>query len=151
VFAFASLNSRTEYTTATGKMEKVNVLVSSITNYPAPGIMMTVNTARGCGVELEKVPRDGEPVAGKAKELRLGLMTGAGFKAQKDFVLKDVTVVVIDDKTQAAIWLGPRFVEEYFQDGIYGCASDGVWRLHGRVKAEHLEDIKTRTPPPKKP
>ncbi len=148
VFAFASVNGKTEYTTAAGKTEKVNVMVSSITNYAAPGIMMTVNTARGCGVEMEKVPRDGEVVEGKVKEFRVGLMTGAGFKAQKDFVLKDVTVVVIDDKTQPAVWLGPRFVEKYFTDGVYGGGPDG-WRLFGRVKAEFLEDIKTRTPPKK--
>ena len=79
----------------------------------------------------------------------VGLLTGDGFKAQKDFVLKDVAVLVNDNKSESAIWLGPRFVETYFTDGVYGCASDGTWRLHGRVKAEFLEDIKTRTPPKK--
>jgi hypothetical protein len=148
-FAFASVNGLTQYKTAAGKMETVNAGVSSATNYAAPGIVMTVNTARGCGVELEKQPGDGESVPGKVKELRLGLLTGPGFKTQKDLVLKDVTVLVIDDKTQSFIWLGARFVEEYFTDGVYGCGPDGVWRLHGRVKAELLQDIKMRTPPKK--
>ena len=147
-FAFASVNGLTSYKTPTEKVERVNVAVSSITNYPAPGILMTVNTARGCGVEMEKLPANGETVPGKVKEFRLGLLTGAGLQAQKDFVLKDVTVHVIDDKTNAFIWLGPRFVEAYFKDGVYGCGADG-WRLHGRVKPELLEDIKTRTPPKK--
>jgi hypothetical protein len=155
VFGFASINGVTRYTTATGKAETVSVGVSSISNYVPPGIAMTLNTARGCKVELEKAPADGETVRGKVKELRLGLLTGPGFKVQKDLVLKDVTVFVSDDKSQAFVWLGPQFVETYFTDGVYGCGPDNVWRLHGRVKADLLEDIKTRTPPkkpePKKP
>ncbi len=151
VFAFSSVNGRTEYTSTTGKLEKVNVRVSSVTNYPEPGILMTLGTARGCGVELEREPKVGETVSGKVKELRLGFATGDGFKAQKDFVLKDVTVQVTDNKSESAVWLGPRFVEAYLTDAVYGCGSDGAWRLHGRVKADLLEDIKTRMPPPKKP
>ncbi|MCI0701097.1 MAG: hypothetical protein L0241_08440 [Planctomycetia bacterium] len=149
LFSFASVNGLTQYKTPTGKMEKINAGVSSTSNYAAPGITMTVNTALGCGVEMEKVPAEGAPVAGKVKELRLGLHTGLGFKVQKDLVLKDVVVTVVDDKSQSFIWLGPRFVEEFFKDGVYGCGSDGVWRLHGRVKADLLQDIKTRMPPKK--
>ncbi len=145
-FEFASVNGFTQYKTPNDKIERVNVGVSSISNYSAPGILMTLNTARGCGVEMDKLPANGKVEPGKVKELRLGLSTGPGFKAQKDFVLKDVTVHVNDDKTTAFVWLGPRFAESYFQDGVYGCAADGAWRLHGRVKPEHLEDIKTRAP-----
>jgi hypothetical protein len=149
-FSFCSINGVSKYTTPQGKMETVNAGVSSITNYPPPCILVTVNTARGCGVELEKQPGDGETtVTGKVKELRLGLATGPGFKAQKDLVLKDVTVYVVNEKTKAAVWLGDRFIETYFTDPVYGCGPDGVWRLHGRVKPELLEDIKTRTPPKK--
>lgn len=149
-FAYAAVNGLTEYKTPNGKVERVNVYVSSITAYPAPGILMTLNTARGCGVKLDKMPGGNEAVTGTVSELRLGLQTGPGFKVQKDFVLKDVTVVVNDDKTVAGIWLGPRFVEKYFKDGAYGYGADGGWRLHGRVKAEDLDDIKNR-PPAKKP
>lgn len=145
VFAFASVNGYTRYATPAGKTETVNVGVSTTSNHAAPGILMTTSTARGCGVEMEKQPGEGEIVAGKVKELRLALLTGAG-KAPKDFVLKDVTVHVNDDRSQSFVWLGPRFVEEYFADGVYGCGSDGVWRLHGRVKAELLADVKTRAP-----
>jgi hypothetical protein len=145
-FAYASVNGVTKYTTPQGKMEQVNAGVSSITNYPPPCILMTLNTARGCNVELEKQPGDAEGVKGKVKELRLGLLTGPGFKTQKDLVLKDVEVYVVNDKTKAAVWLGARFIDTYFTDAVYGCGTDGVWRLHGRVKPELLEDIKTRTP-----
>jgi hypothetical protein len=147
-FAFAAVNGFTQYTTPTGRVERVNVAVSSITNSAPPGILMTLNTARGCGVVMEKLPRDGDVVAGKVREFRLGLQSGAGFKAQKDFVLKDVTIQVIDDKTQSFVWLGPRFVETYFKDGVYGCGPDGTWRLYGRVNPDFLDDIKNR---PKKP
>jgi hypothetical protein len=148
-FSFASINGVTRYTTPQGKMESVNVGVSSITNYPPPGVLLTLNTARGCGVTLEKQPGDGEMVPGKVKEFRIGLLTGPGFKAQKDLVIKDLPVVVVNDKTQSAVWLGAAFIDTYFTDAVYGCGSDGVWRLHGRVKADLLEDIKTRTPPKK--
>lgn len=148
-FAFASVNGLTQFKTPTGKVERVNVVVSSITNYSAPGIVMPVSAARGCGVEMEKLPAGGKAVPGKVKEFRLGLATGAGFKAPKDLVLKDVTVYVLDDKSGAVIGVGPRFVEEYFTDGVYGSASDGGWRLYGRVKPELLADVKTRTPPKK--
>jgi hypothetical protein len=148
-FVFASINGVSKYTTATGKMETVNVLVSSTTNYSPPSLVMTLNTARGCNVELDKQPADGETVTGKVKEFRLGFLTGAGFKTQKDLVLKDVKVFVNDDKTLPLAWLGPRLIEENFTDAVYGCGPDGVWRLHARVKAELLQDIKTRTPPKK--
>jgi hypothetical protein len=149
-FAYAAVNGFTEYKTPNGKVERANVGVSSITAYEAPGILMTLNTARGCGVKLDKMPTGDTVVTGTVSELRLGLQTGPGFKAQKDFVLKDVTVYVNDDKTLAAVWLGPRFVEKYFKDGVYGYGADGGWRLHGRVKAADLDDIKNR-PPAKKP
>jgi hypothetical protein len=149
-FAFASINGVSKYTTPQGKMETVNAGVSSITNYPAPCIMVSLNTARGCGVEMEKQPGDGEvTVMGKVKELRLGFATGPGFKAQKDLVLKDVAVNVVNEKTRAAVWLGARFIDTYVTDAVYACGPDGIWRLYGRVKPELLEDIKTRTPPKK--
>jgi hypothetical protein len=112
---------------------------------------MTVHTARGCDVEF--TPPEGMDwgsVEGKVKELRLGVFAGPGLRAQKDFVLKDVKVVVYNQDSYGFVYLGPRFVEEYFKDGVFGCGPDGVWRLHGRVKTELLEDLKTRTPPPKK-
>jgi hypothetical protein len=148
VFSFASVNSYARYMLTTGKVETVNVSVSTIANYPEPGIVMTLSTAHGCNVELEKQPREGETVTGKVKELRLEMLTGPGFKTKKDLVLREVTVYVSEDKTHSAVILGPRFVEKYLTDGVYGCGSDGVWRLHGRVEAKYLEDPKTRQPQP---
>jgi hypothetical protein len=150
-FTFASVNSYARYTTGAGKTETVNVGVSAITNYEAPGILMTLNTALGCGVQLEKLPGNGETVAARVKELRLAMLTGPGFKVQKDFVLTNVIVRVNDDNSTPFIWIGPRFMEKYMINGVYGCGSDAVWRLYGRVKEEFLEDPKTRKPQPKTP
>jgi hypothetical protein len=49
------------------------------------------------------------------------------------------------------MWIGPRFIEANLVDAVYSCDASGTWRLGGRIKPELLQDIKTRTPPPKKP
>ena len=145
---FVSVNGQTQYISAKGDTLPVIGGMASSGMAP-PGIIMSVNMARGCGVELNK---EMGPTTGKVRELRFGLMTGSGFKAQKDLVLKDVTVWISNDESSSFIWLGPAFADTYFKDGVYGCASDGVWRLHGRVKPELIEDVKTRKPvQPKKP
>ena len=153
VFAFASINGLTQYKTPDGKFETVNVGVSSNTNWQG-GIMVTIGTARGCGLDIEQAKETTGTAAtaetqvspAKVKEFRLAFQTGAGFKNQKDLVLKDVTVHV--DKTNSGhfVWLGSKFVNEHFTDGVYGWTSDGNYRLLGRVKPDLLQDVKTRTP-----
>ena len=136
---FVSVNGQTQYKRTTGKIE----VVAAGLNIGGGAITMSVSMARGCGVELDK---EVGPTLGKVKELRFGPITGPGVKGQKDFVLKDVTVAISDSEDSSFIWLGSAFVEEHFKDGVYGCAPDGVWRLHGRVKPEHIDDIKNRAP-----
>jgi hypothetical protein len=157
-FAFASINGLPQYKTPDGKTEMVNVGVSSNTNWPG-GIIMTIGVARGCGVEIDKDAKDLTGTGttfetmiakGKVKEFRLGFMTGPGFKAQKDFVLKDVTVYVDKNNSGHFVWLGTKFFNEYIKDGIYSCGSDGAFKTLGRIQPEFLLDIKTRMPPPKK-
>lgn len=139
---FVSVNGQTRYTRSTGKVEPV---VAGLNIGAGAPITMSVSMARGCGVELDKEVR---PTSGKVGELRLGPITGPGVKGQKDFVLKNVTVAISGSEDHSFIWLGSAFAEEYFKDGVYGCGPDGGWRLHGRVKPEHLDDQKNR---PKKP
>ena len=136
-FSFVSVNGQTRYMRSTGKIEPV---VAGL-NIGGGSITMSVSMARGCGVELDKEMR---PTSGKVKELRFGPITGPGVKGQKDFVLKDVTVVISGSEDHSFIWLGSAFVDEYFKDGVYGCGPDGAWKLHGRVKPEHLDDQKNR-------
>ncbi|MBA4065366.1 MAG: hypothetical protein C0501_16970, partial [Isosphaera sp.] len=53
VFAFASVNGHTSYKTPAGKTETVNAGVASTFNWwGGSGVMVTMSTARGCGVEL---------------------------------------------------------------------------------------------------
>jgi hypothetical protein len=155
VFTYSAVNGLTHYKTPDGKNQAVSVTISSTTLCPG-GVIMSLGTARGCGVELEKgkdltgTGTDFQTtiVKGTAKELRLGFMTGAGFKTANDFVLKDVTVWVDKNDSGHMIWLGPAFLQEQFTNPVYACGSDGAWKLYGRVKPELLAEIKTR---PKKP
>jgi hypothetical protein len=153
VFAFASINGLPRYKTPDGKFETVTVGVSSNTNWPG-GVMMTLGTARGCGVEIDEAKETTGAAAtaeklivkGRVKEFRLGFQAGTGFEDQKDLVLKDVTVYV--DKTNSGhfVWLGTKFVNENLTDGVYAWSSEGNYRLLGRARPELLQDIKTRTP-----
>jgi hypothetical protein len=52
-------------------------------------------------------------IPGKMKEFRIGLMTGAGFKTQKDLVLRDVPVVVDKYMSEGAITIGQSFIGNY--------------------------------------
>ncbi len=151
VFAYAAINGQTQYKTPDGKDEWVNVGVSANTNWN--GLLMTLGTARGCGVQME----DAKDVTGtgatfqamiargKLKEFRLGFSTGPGAKAQKDLVLKDVTVFIDKNNSNHFVWMGPRVINQHFKDAVYAFGPDG-WRLHGRAKPDELQDIKTRTP-----
>lgn len=155
LFTYSAVNGTTHYKTPDGKNKAVSVTVSSTTSCPG-GVIMTMGTARGCGVEFE----EGKEQTGlgtsfnttiakaKMKELRLGFQTGDGFKSANDLVLKDVTVFVDKNDSGHMIWLGPNFLREHFKDPVYACGPDGAWKLYGRVKPESLQDIKTR---PKKP
>ena len=155
VFTYSAVNGLTQYKTPDGKITPVSVTVSSTTRSPG-GVIMTLGTARGCGIELE----DGKDLTGtgtnfqttivkaKVKEFRLGFQTGPGFKTANDLVLKDVSVWVDKNDSSHMVWLGPAFLQEHFSDPVYACGSDGAWKLFGRVKPELLLDVKTR---PKKP
>ncbi len=74
VFAFASVNGQTRYTTPTGKVETVNVGVSTTSNHAVPGILMTTSTARvrGRGGKGARPggdrPGEGEGVAARASD-----------------------------------------------------------------------------------
>ncbi len=157
VFSYASINGMQQYRLPDGKDQAVDVGVSSNTNWPG-GIMMTIGTARGCGIEIENnKDLTGTSAAfettiakAKAKEFRLSFLTGPGFKVQKDLVLKDVTVFVDKNNSGHFVWLGTKFMNEQFKDAVYTGGSDGSWRLVGRMKSDLLQDIKTRMPPPKK-
>jgi hypothetical protein len=85
---------------------------------------------------------------GKVKELRLGIMTGPGLKTQKDIVIQDLTVWIDKSNSGHFVWLGPQFLSTYLKDDVLACGPDGMWQLHGRIKPDLLQDIKTR---PKKP
>ncbi|MBA4064631.1 MAG: hypothetical protein C0501_13140 [Isosphaera sp.] len=149
-FAFAAVNGQAEYKDPAGKTHPVRVGVHA--RWTGVPVVVTAHTATGCGVEFTPPPAgDWSGVKGRAKELRLGLVTGPGLKAAKDLVLKDLDVWVTRDESHGFVSLTPRFVEEYFADGAYACGPDGAWRLHGRVKPELLQDVKTRPPAPKKP
>ena len=151
VFAFASINGVTKYRKQDGKLQDVDVGVSSNTNWPG-GIMMSLGAAHGCGIEFEDgVEGKGIGAAfkttiarGKAKEFRLALQTGPDFSLKKDLVLKDVTVYVDKADSGHFVWLGTKFIAENIADGVYTCGTDNAWRLLGRVKPELLMDVKTR-------
>lgn len=155
VFSYAAVNGLTQYKTADGKIELVSAAISSTNDWPT-GVMMSIGTARGCGVEIEEgkdvkgtsATFEAIVAQGKVKELRLGLMTGPGLKTQKDVVIKDLTVWIDKGNSKHFIWLGPRFLDTYFKDQIFAYGSDGMWQLHGRIKPDLLQDIKMR---PKKP
>jgi len=138
---FASVNGKTQYTRPTGKTETVT---AGLHIGGGSAIIMSVSMARGCGVEMD---REVNPSEGKVKELRLGPITGPGVKGQKDFVLKDVTVVISGSEDSSHIWLSSAFAETYFKDGVYGCEPSGAWKLHGRVKPDLLDDQKNRKMP----
>ena len=81
---------------------------------------MTIGTARGCNVEMDRENEtkgmgatfETTVVKGKVKELRLGVMTGPGLKTPKDIVIQDLTVWVDKSNSGHFIWLGPRFLDE---------------------------------------
>ena len=150
VFAYAAVNGKEMYLTANKMAVPVNVGVASINNTEV-GIIITNGLAIGCDVELGKdvVAATGagsksEFLPGKIKELRLGLMTGPGLKTPKDLVLKDVAVKVDKYSSDGFVFLGQKFIETHFKDGVYATEPNGNWKLHGRVAPATLADIKTR-------
>jgi hypothetical protein len=157
-FAYASVNGQQKYKLPDGKNETVNVGLGTTMNWH-DGLLMTIGMARGLGITIE----DGKDLKGigagfdasvgraKLKEFRLGFMTGPNLKTPKDLVLKDVSVIVDKGSSTHFMWIGPRFIEANLVDAVYSCDASGTWRLGGRIKPELLQDIKTRTPPPKKP
>ncbi len=156
VFAYAAVNGQESYKLGNGTVVPLHVSVGSINNWDT-GVIISIGLARGCKVEMDEKGTAGTAtgaessstvIPGKIKELRLGLYTGPDLKVQKDLVLKDIPVVVDQHVSEGFVSLGPKFVETYFKDGVYGSGTDGVWKLHGRCNPELLFDIKTR---PKKP
>jgi hypothetical protein len=152
VFSYASLNGVSQYKTADGKSEQVHVSVASTSDFPPTGVSMAMGTARGCGLEMEQdkdakatgATYETRSIKGKVKELRLGVMSGPGLKTQKDIVIQDLTVFIDKSNSGNFVHLDPRFLETYFKDPIYDCGSDGIFQLHGRVKPDLLQEIKTR-------
>jgi len=147
-FNYVSVNGFTQYLRPNGTPERVvgYLLVGT----GGGDIVMTVPMARGCAAQLDK---EIEPTSAVVKELRIGPITGPDLKGQRDFVLRDVRVTISNNESASVVYFGPVFVEKYFKDGINACGPDGVWRLHGRVKPEDTDDVKTRIVPkvPKKP
>lgn len=156
VLAFASIDGQAQYKLPDGKLESVNAGISSTMNWQ-DGVLLTIGTARGCGIAV--MPADDlkglgvgfETTVGRGtlKELRLGFVTGPGGKVQKDLVLTDVPVIIDKNNSGHFVWIGPRFLQRHFTDPVYAFTPEGGWRLHGRVKPELLNDTKTRTPPKK--
>lgn len=159
-FSYACVDGQQKYMLPSGKMETVNVGLSSTMNWPE-GILVTIGTARGLGLTVEDAKDLKGAGAGfeasvgraKVKEFRLAGLSGSGLKVPKDLVLKDVPVIVDKNNSHHFIWIGTRFLDSHVTDAVYGCDSFGTWRLTGRVKPELLMDPKTRAPatPPKKP
>jgi hypothetical protein len=156
VFGYIAVNGQDSYKTADGKMVPVVGTVGSLNNWDA-GVMLTLGTARGCKVEFEQAGDGTEGTSafgkadvgrGKLKELRLEIVTGPGLKDKKDFVLKDVPVMVNKNASDGFLTIGPKFINEHFKDAVYAAGPDGVWKLHGRVNPDVFADPKTR---PKKP
>jgi len=154
VFIYAALNGLAKYPTPDGKEVPVNMTVSSTTRCPG-GIAMSMGVARGCKVELDQkeIKASGTSfetaiVKGTAKELRIGLGTGPGFKTPQDLVLKDVTVWVDKNDSGHMVWLGPEFIRAQFKDPVYACGPDGAWKLLGRAKPNVLADVNTRAKKP---
>jgi hypothetical protein len=151
VFNYASVNGLTQYKTADGKIELVNVSVSSTTDFPS-GVLFTMGTARGCNLEMEQdkdlkatgATFETRSLKGKVKELRLGVATGPGMKITKDIVIKDLSVFIDKSNSGHYVHIGPRFMETYFKDAVYTCGSDGNYQLLGRLNTDLLQDIKTR-------
>jgi hypothetical protein len=145
-FNYVSVNGFTQYQRPNGNPERVAGYISI--GGGGIDILMSITMARGCGVQLDK---EMGPTSGIVKELRFGPITGPELKGQRDFVLRDVKVGLIADESSSLIYIGTRFAERHFKDGIYACGADGVWKLHGRVKPDETDDIKTRIVPKKKP
>jgi hypothetical protein len=155
MFAYAAIDGQDSYKLPDGKtVVPVNVMVSSISNMP-DGVMVTLGLARGVKLDFNAnaagqaavgVEAKSEFIPGKIKELRLGVHTGPGMKAQKDLVIKDVPVFVDKNVSEGYMMIGQKFIDTYFVDGVYLHAGDG-WKLHGRVNPELLFDIKTRKKP----
>lgn len=155
IFAHASLDGQDSYKLPDGKtVVPVKVMVSSISNMP-DGVMVTLGLARGVKLDFQEnaagraavgVEAKSEFVPGKIKELRLGVYTGPGMKAQKDIVVKDVPVLIDKNNSDGYMMIGQKFIDTYFVDGVYSHTGDG-WKLHGRVNPDLLFDTKTRKKP----
>lgn len=152
VFAYASVNGIESYKLANGTVVPVDVRIVSVVNWD-PGIVLSIGLARGCKVEMNQegngevgigVDANTVMIPGKVAELRLGFYTGANYKVQKDFVLKDIKVVVDKNASEGFVWLGRKFIAKHFKDGVYAAGSDGAWKMHARLDPETLFDIKTR-------
>jgi len=149
-FTYAAVNGKESFLSPNKTPIPVSVSVASINNTEA-GIIVSQPLAVGCGVEIGKdgmvvvgVETKSQFVPGKMKELRLGLMTGPDLKVPQDIVLKELPVMVDKNAVDSYIFLGQKFVEMYFKDGVLAVGADGVWKLHGRVDPALLADIKTR-------
>jgi hypothetical protein len=156
LFSYATINGLESFKTPDNKVVPVNVLVSSITNTQS-GVLVTLGLARGCKIEMDQtaggmaamgVDAKSEFIPGKIKELRLAVHTGPGLKTVKDIVIKDLPVMVDKNRSDSFMFVGQKFMDTYFVDGVYAGTADS-WKLHGRVDPDLLQDIKMRPKPPK--
>jgi hypothetical protein len=104
------------------------------------GVIVNIGAARPLGIDVDL--SKGRYHLTRAKELRLGVQTGAGFKTAKDIVLTNVPVFVDTFASEAQAYIGSRFIREYFPDAVF--VHDAEWnpKLYGRVKPELLAEPK---------
>ena len=113
-----------------------------------------MGTARGCKIELEEKELRGTGTSfetaiarGKVKELRIGVLIGAGLQGRAGPGAQGRDGVGGQERFGPHGLARPEVhAENRFENPVYACGPDGAWKLFGRAKPEML--VK---PLPKKP